>query len=154
MVILLDIDGVLVTEPSWKKVEIGADGFMLFNKQSAENLVDILSLTGADVVLASTHRISFTIERWLEIFKIRGIAINKLSKLNDRQSLSDMQDRGSEIQEWIHKNCEANYVIIDDDLSINNLPEAIKQRWVTIKPYIGIDADARQMALDILLNNR
>jgi hypothetical protein len=154
MVILLDIDGVLVTEPSWKKVEIGADGVMLFNKQSAENLVDILSLTGADVVLASTHRISFTIERWLEIFKIRGIAINKLSKLNDRQSLSDMQDRGSEIQEWIHKNGEANYVIIDDDLSINNLPTAIKQRWVTIKPHIGIDIEAKQKVLDILLNNR
>ncbi|WDF79348.1 HAD domain-containing protein [Mucilaginibacter sp. KACC 22773] len=154
MVILLDIDGVLVTEPSWKKVEIGADGFMLFNKQSAENLVDILSLTGADVVLSSTHRISFTIERWLEIFKIRGITISKLSKLNDRQSLSDMQDRGSEIQEWIHKNGEANYVIIDDDLSINNLPNAIKQRWVTIKPYLGIDIEAKQKALDILLNNR
>ncbi|QEC78364.1 HAD domain-containing protein [Mucilaginibacter ginsenosidivorax] len=154
MVILLDIDGVLVTEPSWKKVEIGADGFMLFNKLSAQNLADILLLTGAEVVLASTHRINFAIERWLDIFKIRGVTINKLSKLNDKKSLTDMQDRGNEIQEWIHKNGEVNYVIIDDDLSINNLPEAIKQKWVTIKPHIGIDIEAKQKALDILLTNR
>lgn len=152
MVILLDIDGVLVTEPAWKKVETGLDGFMLFNKRSAENLAFILAATNAAVVLTTTHRISFSVERWLEIFSLRGIEINNISKLNTKQSLAEMQDRGTEIKDWVDNNGYENYVIIDDDPSINNLPNAIKQRWISIKPYVGIDEEAKQKALDILLN--
>ncbi|WPU92636.1 HAD domain-containing protein [Mucilaginibacter sabulilitoris] len=153
MVILLDIDGVLVTEPSWKKVEIGSDGFMLFNKQSAENLAFILSETNASVILTTTHRINFGLEKWIEIFTLRGINIRTISKLNDKKALADMSDRATEIKEWIGKNGnEENYVIVDDDTSINNLPSSIKKRWVVIKPSIGIDEEAKHQILDILLN--
>lgn len=152
MVILLDIDGVLVTEPSWRKVESEADGFMRFNKQSAENLADILAQTGASVVLTTTHRINFTGEQWLEIFRLRGIAINSISKLNEKQSLAEMKDRGTEIEDWAKNNSVTNFVILDDDPSINRLPEWVTQRWVIIKPFKGIDEDAKQRALSVLLD--
>jgi hypothetical protein len=129
MIILLDIDGVLVTEPSWRKVENGPDGFMLFNKQSAENLAFILAETNAHVVLTTTHRISFDVEKWVEIFASRGINISTISKINNKRSLAEMQDRGTEIKAWVDENAhQQNYVIIDDDPSINNLPDSIKDK--------------------------
>ena len=152
MVILLDIDGVLVTEPSWRKVESEADGFMRFNKQAAENLADILAQTGASVVLTTTHRINLTDEQWLEIFRLRGITINRISKLNDKQSLAEMNDRGTEIEDWARNNHSTNFVILDDDLSISRLPVWVTKRWVIIKGFKGIDNEAKQKALSILLN--
>ncbi|MDB5150001.1 MAG: hypothetical protein JWQ57_4021 [Mucilaginibacter sp.] len=153
MVILLDIDGVLVTEPSWRKVESEADGFMRFNKQSVTNLAEILAQTNAAVVLTTTHRISFTNEQWIQVFRLRGITISNISKLNDKQSLAEMEDRGTEIEDWANDQQDTNFVIIDDDLSINQLPEWIKQRWVATKPFTGIDEEAKQKVLSILLNN-
>jgi len=151
MVILLDIDGVLVTEPSWRKVESEADGFMRFNKESADNLRDILEQTNAAVVLTTTHRINFTNKQWLEIFRVRGISVGNISKLNDKQSLAEMKDRGTEIEDWVRSNHDTNFVILDDDQSINQLPEWIIKRWVKIKPFKGIDDEAKEKALSILL---
>jgi hypothetical protein len=152
MVILLDIDGVLVTEPPWKKVESDVDGFMLFNKQSATNLATILSETNASVVLTSTHRINFELEKWIQIFAKRGLNIHSISKLNDKRSLAEMLDRGTEIKEWVDQNnLVKNYVIIDDDTSINGLSQSIKDKWVITKPFIGIDEEVKQKVLKLLL---
>ena len=38
MFVLLDIDGVLVTTPPWKSVELLSDGFMKFNETAVKNL--------------------------------------------------------------------------------------------------------------------
>ncbi|WP_121811582.1 HAD domain-containing protein [Mucilaginibacter kameinonensis] len=152
MVILLDIDGVLVIEPAWRKVESEADGFTRFDKQSANNLAHILAETNAAVVLTTTHRINFTNQQWFEIFKLRGIAINSISKLNNKLSLAELGERGKEIEVWAKDNCDENFVILDDDPSINQLPEWITQRWVTIKPFKGIDDEAKQKTLSILLD--
>jgi hypothetical protein len=89
----------------------------------------------------------------LEVFRLRGITISNISKLNDKQSLAEMKDRGTEIWDWVNDWEDTNFVIIDDDLSINKLPEWIKQRWVAIKPFTGIDEEAKQNVLSILLNN-
>jgi hypothetical protein len=154
MVILLDIDGVLETSPSWRKPEIGPDGFMLFNKHSAENLADILLKTSASVILTSTHRIIFSITEWLNIFQLRGLKIKSLFKLNDTVSISEMKDRGSEIKEWVDNfGHGVNYVIIDDDSSINALPQYIKDRWVKIDPARGVDEEAKQKILGLLLKS-
>jgi hypothetical protein len=126
---------------------------MRFNKQSSSNLADVLAQTNAAVVLTTTHRISFTNEQWLAIFRLRGITINNVLKLNDKQSLAEMKDRGTEIENWAKDNPNTNFVIMDDDPSINKLPEWIRQRWVSTKPFIGIDEEAKQNVLSILLNN-
>lgn len=150
MTILLDMDGVLVTVPSWRKVEIGPDGFMLFNEKAAKNLADILSKTNASIVLTTTHRINYNIEKWLEILAVRGLKLESITKVNSVGSISLMGSRASEIEEWVNNNALENYVIIDDDLSIENLPESIKSRWVKTNPMIGIDEQAKQAVLQIL----
>ena len=71
MTILLDIDGVLVTTPGWRLPQFLPDGFMEFNPEAAHNLATFYSVTNTDIILATTHRISYYIDKRHEIFKAR-----------------------------------------------------------------------------------
>lgn len=128
-----------------------SDGFLRFNEKAARNLARLVAETKASIVLTTTHRINYTITEWKELFKKRGINPSSISKINDFTTLSDMVGRASEIREWVDKKVEKeNFVIIDDDLSINGLPRTIKDRCVLTKPMIGLDEEATQKALNIL----
>ena len=154
MTILLDIDGVLETTPSWRQAEIHSDGFMKLNEKALENLSILHKRTKASIVLTTTHRINYDEKKWKEIFKLRGFNFETISKLNDKTEISQLVDRGTEIKEWVENKGEGqNYVIIDDDQSINALPEYIKERWVATRPSIGFDKEALEKALLILTVN-
>lgn len=154
MTILLDIDGVLVTTPSWKQVEHLSDGFMKFSENAVLNLANLYKETNASIVLTTTHRINYSESQWKEIFKLRGLDFETISKLNDKTEISQLLDRATEIREWIKRNpVDINYVIIDDDPSINSLDESIKERWVATKPFIGLDKEAKNKASRILKVN-
>ncbi len=153
MIILLDIDGVLVTTPAWRQVDLLPDGFMKFDDTAVENLAILLKETKASVVLTTTHRVNFTIAKWKELFKTRGLIIQEIAKLNDKTELSHLQGRGTEIKEWFAIEGKGkNFVIIDDDQSINELSEFIKNRWVQTKPLIGFNEEARLKASHILFS--
>ena len=147
MTILLDIDGVLVTTPSWRATEHLPDGFLKFNEKAASNLSRIIDKTNAGIVLTTTHRISYSVDKWKELLQTRGIFPSSITKLNDLTTLSDMADRATEIKEWVDKQS------IDDDLSINSLPTSIKEKFVLTKPMIGLDEEATLQAIKILLDN-
>jgi len=154
VIILLDIDGVLVTTPAWRPVELLADGFLSFNKEAANNLSSIIDQTKASVVLTTTHRINYSIEEWQKILETRGINPASISKINDVAEISGMSDRATEIEEWIFNySGEEAYVVIDDDLSLNRLPKVLKERCVLTKPMIGLDQETASRALSILLGN-
>lgn len=151
MIILLDIDGVLVTTPSWKAAELLDDGFLKFNERASGNLARIVEETKADIVLTTTHRISYSIEEWKVLLNARGIYPNFISKLNNVTTLTGMASRAIEIKEWIDNYAmNRKFVIIDDDLSINDLPGSIKEKCVLTKPLIGLDDEATQKVLNIL----
>jgi hypothetical protein len=151
VIILLDIDGVLVTTPSWKAAELFDDGFLKFNERASGNLARIVEETKADIVLTTTHRISYSIEEWKVLLNARGIYPNFISKLNNVTTLTGMASRAIEIKEWIDNYAmNRKFVIIDDDLSINDLPGSIKEKCVLTKPLIGLDDEATQKVLNIL----
>ena len=151
MTILLDIDGALVTTPSWQKPELLPDGFSAFNEKATANLSALIQKTNASIVLTTSHRISYTPEEWKSIFKIRGIETNAITKINDRSSVSIMPTRLIEIEEWVAKyGNEDAYVIIDDDPSLQDLPAAVKNKWVVIKPMLGLDDEALATALHMI----
>jgi HAD domain in Swiss Army Knife RNA repair proteins/SMI1 / KNR4 family (SUKH-1) len=151
MTILLDIDGVMVTTPSWKSPEFETDGFMKFNKTSTENLIKLIAETNPHIVLTTTHRINYSNLEWIEIFKNRNINVRKVSKVNDEISLEKIQKRNVEIQNWVKEyGTIENYVIIDDDLSINALSEEIKLKCVQTKPLIGFDNECLEKCFEIL----
>jgi HAD domain in Swiss Army Knife RNA repair proteins len=154
MTILLDIDGVLVTTPTWKPTEQLSDGFMKFDKTATKNLKALFEETNASIVLTTTHRVNFEVDKWKEIFKMRGLDFVKISKLNDKTQLFELLDRATEIKEWVEKYGQnKNYVIIDDALSINGLSENVKERWVMTKPLLGFDDEALEKAIRVLSIN-
>lgn len=151
MVILLDLDGVLITTPAWRPVEVATDGFFCFNERATANLAYLLSETKAAIVLTTSHRINYPLTEWVSFFQARNLYPAAISKLNDRTTLPPPGGRATEIAAWVAQSgASGNYVLLDDDLSLHDLPAAIKKRWVPTKPLIGLDEDATQRALAIL----
>lgn len=151
MKILLDIDGVMVTTPAWKKAEIHEDGFLMFNSIAANNLSRLIADTQASIILTTTHRISFSDNEWLQILDRRGIKVSNVSKINSCSTLQDMANRTTEIKQWFDNQKDKEpFVIIDDDSSLNDLPLDIKAKWVKTSSLIGFDKASADNAKLIL----
>ena len=151
MKILLDFDGVMVTTPTWQKVDHLADGFMAFNENCVEHLVSVLSRTSADIVLTTTHRIHYNEQEWQQILHTRGILTESVSKVNQARTFTDLSIRCLEVLEWVTAHATENYVIIDDDKSLRELPVEIKARWVETQFHQGLTEAGSEQALNILL---
>ncbi len=151
MLLLLDIDGVMVQAAPWKKVEIHTDGFFQFLPNAISNLKEIISETGASIVLTTSHKSSYSLEKWIEIFRNRGIIAN-VEKLDDNVNLLSRKD---EILNWVSKNEHVtDFVILDDDKSLHDLPKKIKEKVVFTQPLVGLTKENAANAIDILLGTR
>lgn len=147
MYILLDIDGVMVPATSWKAPQILADGFPEFSKKAISSLNNILNETGATILLTTSHKSRFSSQEWQQIFRYRGINTS-IEKLQDNvNSLT----RSEEILNWVYRNSYIeDYVILDDDKSLNGLPFNVKERLVLTSPLIGLNEDDSLKAINIL----
>jgi hypothetical protein len=147
MLLLLDIDGVMVQAAPWKRVEIHPDGFFQFMPHAVSNLKEIISETGASIVLTTSHKSTYSLEKWEELFSNRGIRV-KIDKLDDNPQLLSRKD---EILNWLSKTEFAeDFVIIDDDKSLHDLPKNIKEKVVFTQPLIGLNKEAASNAIEIL----
>jgi len=141
MRILLDIDGVMVPAKGWKQPELLPDGFPAFSTKAVAALSELI---GPDhtIVLTTSHKGRFTIEKWLHIFKQRGLSVYHLECLPEH---STGQKRKDEILEWFQQNQQNDsFVIIDDDKSLHELPTSLKERWIETSPYIGLTPELVQ----------
>lgn len=151
MILLLDFDGVLITTPSWQPAIIAADGFIEFNPQCVAQIKRIISLGAVDtIVLTTTHRIRYSAEVWHKLFAGRGIAIERLEKVNSCYSLTTMPLRRDEIAAWAEDKDPADYIILDDDNGLQALPTHIKQRWVKTDSLIGLNEEKCNAVLKLI----
>jgi hypothetical protein len=151
MKFFLDIDGVMVHGNPHKCVEMEADGFYKFSAISVEILKSLIYKTKDELILSTTHRFRFDIKQWKEIFKNRGLFAKNVSIVN--LPLDNKWTRKMEIQYWIdeHNLLPEDLVIIDDDKSLNDLPDGLKKRLVLTNSYIGLNNAAD---LSKVLNRR
>ncbi|MBN8694097.1 MAG: hypothetical protein J0L69_12955 [Bacteroidetes bacterium] len=155
MIILLDIDGVMVTTPSWKPTEDMPDGFPNFKFNAIISLNLILEETNAKIVLTTTHKGRFNQRKWKEIFLSRKIRLKSIDKIQEPEYYNASgSDRLSEIMEWVRTNNTDKYVIIDDDKRLNGLPKNIKKHLVLIDPLIGLTQDDAEKAISILVGRQ
>lgn len=138
----------MVTVPSWKPVPLMDDEFFEFDQIACINLSKIISITNAEIVLSSTHRINYFRNEWVEIFRTRGINISTISKINDVGSIQEMTSRRIEIETWIQNNPNEEYIIIDDDASLNGLIN--KDRLVKTNSMTGFNKECYELAVDIV----
>ncbi|HEY5327593.1 MAG TPA: HAD domain-containing protein [Mucilaginibacter sp.] len=152
MLILLDIDGVMVPANSWKKPEFHEDGFPMFNSRSVRALQKIISETGASLLLTTSHKSRYNIAQWRNIFKSRGINVKHIHRL---ASTSLHSSRKDEILKWYTAKHIPNeqFVIIDDDKLLNELPYHLKNNLILTSPSVGLTEELAENAISIL-NNR
>ena len=138
MLIFLDIDGVMVPAKGWKSPEFLNDGFPAFSSKATYTLQHLLSEEDT-VMLTSSHKSTFSLEEWKTIFGMRGIHIHKLKALPENVLQLSRKD---EIINWFHLNqINEDFVIIDDDQSLNDLPDFLKRNFVQTSPTIGLVQD-------------
>jgi hypothetical protein len=149
MLILLDIDGVMVPANSWKKPEFHEDGFPMFNSRSVSALQKIISETGASLLLTTSHKSKYNLTQWRNIFKSRGIKAKHIHRLSSNSLLSNRKD---EILNWYTAEHIPNeeFVIIDDDKLLNELPVNIKNNLVLTSSSIGLTDELAENAISIL----
>ncbi len=87
-------------------------------------------------MLTTSHKSKFTIDEWKSIFKNRGINIEKIKSLpKNFNNLS----RKDEIINWFNvNNVDEDFVIIDNDKSLDELPNFLKENLVQTSPCIGL----------------
>jgi len=149
VLILLDIDGVMVPANSWKKPEFHEDGFPLFNSRATRALQRIISETGASLLLTTSHKSKRDFTEWQNIFKARGIETKPIHSLSSDSLCISRKD---EILDWYaaeHIPGE-EFVIIDDDKLLNDLPEDVKDNLVLTSPSIGLTEELADSAISIL----
>jgi len=133
-IILLDLDGVLITTPSWKKDNIHDDGYSNFNPICVDKLNEILDETGYDLVLSSARRMWIDIDQMNVYFKNRGIKKSIIAYVPEY----DVITRKEEIECFLNEYKPNNYLIIDDDKSLSDLKEEIKNKWIQTYFMIGL----------------
>lgn len=148
--ILLDIDGVMVITPTWRQPDFLADGFMAFDSQCANRLATLVTQTQADIVLTSTHRIHYDEKTWQTLLANRGIITHNVSKVNQVTRFVDFKSRDIEITDWVNHHPTEKFIIIDDDKSLRNLPDSIKDVWVETQFLTGFNDTAFNTAQQII----
>lgn len=135
MLFFLDIDGVMVPAKGWKRPEFLNDGFPAFSNKASRTLQGLISEDDT-IMLTTSHKAKFSMEEWKNIFRNRGICVEKINALPE--NLNNIS-RKEEIVQWFNKNnVDEDFVIIDDDKSLNDLPDFLKEYLIQTSPYIGL----------------
>lgn len=148
MLILLDIDGVMVPAKSWKKPEFLNDGFYAFSNDATKALQKIISETNADILLTTSHKSKYSIQEWKNIFVLREINVNDIFSLPENLNLLNRKD---EIMQWFNTNLNNhNFIIIDDDKSLNGLPPFLKNKLIQTSSDVGLTEKLALEGLEML----
>ena len=149
MLVFLDIDGVMAPAKSWQRPDILEDGFVDFSSKAVSVLQDVLAQNpNSTIILTTSHKSRFSLSQWKIIFERRGLNVNKLESLNDN---TDFQSRKVEILNWFDSNdIHEDFIIIDDDKSLNDLPTFYKDRLVLTSSLVGLNESHRADIQDIV----
>lgn len=132
MKIIIDLDGVLIITPPWKSDELLEDGYSVFNQNAIDNLKQILS-DDTELWLISSRRKKKSLQEMQEIFRWRGLSLHGL--VPDYGELKRCQ----ELKLFIEENKINNFLIIDDDASLEG--STYKHRWVRTSSLIGLSEE-------------
>jgi hypothetical protein len=135
MLIFLDIDGVMVPAKSWERPVLLKDGFPAFSSKAIGVLQNLIT-ANTTIILTTSHKSKYTIDKWKSIFEARGIIVSDLQCLdNNVENLS----RKDEILNWFNMNdFFEDFLILDDDKSLNDLPRFLKDNLILTSPLVGL----------------
>ncbi|WP_338763488.1 HAD domain-containing protein [Bernardetia sp. ABR2-2B] len=145
--IILDLDGVLITTPTWKADEMDFDSYSAFNKKCVENFNQLTENLECELWLSSTRRINKTLQEFREIFINRNIT----KEITGFLPKGDYQiSRLTEIEAFLSHEPIENFLILDDDSSLHNLKQKDKKYWVQTRLTIGFNSEKLKEAQEII----
>ena len=148
MLVYLDIDRVMVPANSWRKLEILEDGFPEFSSVAVKSLDRIISKSGANIVLTTSHKSLYSLKEWKNIFKRRNININDITRLPENTAHLSRKD---ELINWFNSNkLNSDFIIIDDDKSLNALPVFLKNRLIQTSASVGLTNYLADEAIEMI----
>ena len=142
-IILLDLDGVMITTPPWRKDYIDEDGYSQFKSDAVTNLNRLTKQVDAELWLISARRRNYTVEQFNVFFKNRKIE-KELSGMVP--SYFEYIPRVEELKSFLEEEPVDNYLIIDDDSSLESLED--KSFWVKPHSMIGFTEEKLNEALE------
>ncbi len=146
-VIILDLDGVLITTPTWKADEMDFDGYSAFNKKCVENFNVLTQNLDCELWLSSTRRMNKTLQEFRKIFSNRNLK----KEITGFLSTTDYQTpRIKEIESFLKDEAIDNFLILDDDSSLHNLEEKYKKFWVQASLLVGFNSEKLEKAKQII----
>lgn len=146
-ILILDIDGVLITTPSWKADEMDSDGYSKFNNDCVKNLNELLTYEDYDIWLSSTRRTVKTLDEFNLIFAHRKIKKSITGFLPDYK---ECKNRKEEVERFISESEIKEFLIIDDDKSLNGILEEYKERLVMTELIKGFDSEKLRFAKKLI----
>jgi hypothetical protein len=136
MLVFLDIDGVMVPAKGHRAPDLLMDGFAAFSTNASHVLDSIIGEFNATIMLTTSHKSNYSLHEWETIFKTRGIQAKKIKSLP--VNLNHLS-RKEEISSWFNVNTiNEDFVIIDDDKSLNDLPNYLKDHLILTSSYVGL----------------
>jgi hypothetical protein len=145
--IILDMDGVLITTPLWKPDTLHKDGYSDFNETCVQNFNKLASMVAVEVMLSSSRRKTKTLEEFRQIFDNRGM---KAILTGFIPVLATTTTKSEEIKAYLEETKVKNYLIIDDDLSLNDLPTHIRENCIFTTYARGFDEQALAQAREVI----
>jgi len=136
MLVFLDIDGVMVPAKGYRAPDLLKDGFAAFSANACHALHSLVTEFDATIMLTTSHKSNYSLHEWETIFKTRGVQAKKIKSLP--VNLNHLS-RKEEISSWFNVNAiDEDFVIIDDDKSLNNLPNHLKDYLILTSSYVGL----------------
>jgi hypothetical protein len=125
----------MVPAKSWESPKLLDDGFFEFSSAAVFVLQRIIT-EDTTIMLTTSHKSRYTLEEWRTIFYKRGIKVNQIKSLDE----SDFSvNRREEILNWFHFNTtQEEFIIIDDDKSLNALPSFLKDKLILTSSIVGL----------------
>lgn len=138
-IILLDLDGVLITDPEWKPNKLHEDGYSDFNPECVEKLNELVDKLGYKIVLSSDRRRGVDIDKMNERFRARGVKEPIIAYVPEyNEEGKPWLSRRQEIEKFLEEFKPNNYLILDDDKSLSGASEEIKNNWIQTYMMTGI----------------
>lgn len=142
--LILDLDGVLITTPPWKADEIDLDGYSKFNSACVANLNELLSHQDFTIWLSSTRRTVKTLDEFNSIFRRRNIRTAITGFLPE---YADCKSRKEEILRFVNESRISDFLVIDDDKSLNAIHNNLNSSLVLTDLTTGFNDEKLKEAL-------
>ncbi len=144
-VVFLDIDGVLVSEWCFWRMQLNhVTDRVLFDHRALKALKGLVERTGAKVVITSSWRPRKNERPTRPFMDLQTMLAHNLTPVYDVTPVLEsdrIADRSDEIAAWLteHPDVES-FAVLDDNDRFHHVP-AIRERWVEVNARTGLTAE-------------